>query len=91
MPVEPQPAATLLLLRDGAAGLEVLMIERHRNQFFSRLLPDYRQSRNSRRRQLHLYLRHRHDIRRWDECPVGLILRALGDPTTDGFLFGGTQ
>jgi 8-oxo-dGTP pyrophosphatase MutT (NUDIX family) len=35
MPVDPQPAATLLLLRDGAAGLEVLMIERHRDQFFS--------------------------------------------------------
>jgi 8-oxo-dGTP pyrophosphatase MutT (NUDIX family) len=30
----PRPAATLLLLRDGAGGLEVLMIERHRDAFF---------------------------------------------------------
>ncbi|HUK59245.1 MAG TPA: NUDIX hydrolase [Stellaceae bacterium] len=29
------PAATLLLLRDGSAGLEVLMLERHRDAFFS--------------------------------------------------------
>ncbi|PWC33898.1 NUDIX domain-containing protein [Azospirillum sp. TSO35-2] len=28
-PVPPQPAATLILLRDGAEGLELLMIERH--------------------------------------------------------------
>jgi 8-oxo-dGTP pyrophosphatase MutT (NUDIX family) len=34
-PVEPRPAATLLLLRDGVAGLEVLMMERHRDAFFS--------------------------------------------------------
>jgi 8-oxo-dGTP pyrophosphatase MutT (NUDIX family) len=38
MPVEPQPAATLLLLRDSAAGLEVLMMERHRDAFFSSAL-----------------------------------------------------
>jgi 8-oxo-dGTP pyrophosphatase MutT (NUDIX family) len=37
-PVEPLPAATLLLLRDGAAGLEVLMLERHRDAFFSSAL-----------------------------------------------------
>jgi 8-oxo-dGTP pyrophosphatase MutT (NUDIX family) len=35
MPVEPLPAATLLLLRDGAGSPEVLMLERHRDQFFS--------------------------------------------------------
>jgi 8-oxo-dGTP pyrophosphatase MutT (NUDIX family) len=37
-PVEPLPAATLLLLRDGAEGLEVLMLERHRDVFFSSAL-----------------------------------------------------
>jgi 8-oxo-dGTP pyrophosphatase MutT (NUDIX family) len=35
MPVTPLPAATLVLLRDGVAGLEVLMLERHRDAFFS--------------------------------------------------------
>ncbi|HXQ50486.1 MAG TPA: NUDIX domain-containing protein [Stellaceae bacterium] len=34
MPVEPLPAATLLLLRDGADGCEVVMLERHRDAFF---------------------------------------------------------
>jgi len=34
-PVLPLPAATLLLLRDGGTGLEVLMLERHRDAFFS--------------------------------------------------------
>jgi 8-oxo-dGTP pyrophosphatase MutT (NUDIX family) len=34
----PLPAATLMLLRDGPAGLEVLMLERHRDAFFSRAL-----------------------------------------------------
>jgi len=35
MLVTPQPAATVLLLRDGKEGLEVLMMERHRDAFFS--------------------------------------------------------
>jgi 8-oxo-dGTP pyrophosphatase MutT (NUDIX family) len=34
IPVTPRPAATLLLLRDGVAGLEVLMIERHGKSSF---------------------------------------------------------
>jgi 8-oxo-dGTP pyrophosphatase MutT (NUDIX family) len=34
-PAVPLPAATLLLLRDGAEGLEVLMLVRHRDAFFS--------------------------------------------------------
>jgi 8-oxo-dGTP pyrophosphatase MutT (NUDIX family) len=33
-PVLALPAATLMLVRDGANGLEVLMIERHRDSFF---------------------------------------------------------
>ena len=33
--VEPRPAASLILLRDGADGLEVFMIERHRNLAFA--------------------------------------------------------
>ncbi|HEX3499502.1 MAG TPA: NUDIX domain-containing protein [Stellaceae bacterium] len=34
-PVAPRPAATLLLLRDGAAGLEVLMTARHEEAGFA--------------------------------------------------------
>jgi 8-oxo-dGTP pyrophosphatase MutT (NUDIX family) len=34
-PVAPHPAATLLLLRDGAAGLEVLMTARHADSGFA--------------------------------------------------------
>jgi 8-oxo-dGTP pyrophosphatase MutT (NUDIX family) len=34
-PVTPRPAATLLLLRDGAAGLEVLMTARHEEAGFA--------------------------------------------------------
>src|SRR5260221_1090218 len=34
-PVIPRPAATLLLLRDGAAGLEVLMTARHEEAGFA--------------------------------------------------------
>lgn len=34
MPVEPLPAATVLLLRDGAGGTEVVMLERHHEAFF---------------------------------------------------------
>jgi 8-oxo-dGTP pyrophosphatase MutT (NUDIX family) len=34
-PVIPRPAATLLLLRDGAAGLEVLMTARHEESGFA--------------------------------------------------------
>src|SRR5262245_64178292 len=37
MPVEPVPAATVMLLRDTAAGPEVLMLERHAKSEF---LPD---------------------------------------------------
>jgi 8-oxo-dGTP pyrophosphatase MutT (NUDIX family) len=37
MPVEPAPAATVILLRDGAVSPEVLMIERHSKSEF---LPD---------------------------------------------------
>ena len=32
--VEPKPAATIVLLRDGAAGLEVLLLKRHRSSGF---------------------------------------------------------
>src|SRR5882762_5595724 len=34
-PVIPRPAATLLLLRDGAAGIEVLMTVRHEDAGFA--------------------------------------------------------
>jgi len=33
-PVEPVPAATVVLARDGAAGLEVLLLKRHRSSGF---------------------------------------------------------
>ena len=33
-PVEPKPAATVVLLRDGADGLEVLLLKRHRSAGF---------------------------------------------------------
>jgi 8-oxo-dGTP pyrophosphatase MutT (NUDIX family) len=33
-PVEPRPAATIVLLRDGRAGLEVLLMRRHRRAGF---------------------------------------------------------
>ena len=32
--VEPKPAATVVLMRDGAAGLEVLLLKRHRSSGF---------------------------------------------------------
>lgn len=35
MPVTPVPAATLLLVRDGAGGLEVLMVARHEESGFA--------------------------------------------------------
>ncbi len=34
-PVEPHPAASLILLRDGADGMEVFMIQRHRDLRFA--------------------------------------------------------